>query len=278
MSSKQTTVKTDWVSDEYIKINNCSHQQFLSAYSRNVRPNGRNDYSLLFITEGRCILNIDSPHPTVVKKGNVIVYGPGAPQDYSFFPKDNPAHIYIHFSGVGLKQLFSKLKIPHTGYFPYQNTHEVDNYLVKLCENFALDDDLDSIYCSGLLLAVLSLISPIRRLGNSRQSQYPKAINGIIAMIRSGPAAPCNVEKWAKECGFTRSYFIQIFKKATGMPPHQYLTHIRMNYAKEMLIFTDLPTAKIGEICGYPDNNYFSRIFKKTEGISPSQYRKNRQK
>ncbi|MBR4910899.1 MAG: helix-turn-helix transcriptional regulator [Clostridia bacterium] len=277
MESFEIGIKTDWVSDEYIKINNCSSRQILSTPTRNLRPNGRDDWTLLFITEGKCYLDVDSQSPITVNNGNVIIYAPKIPHDYSFLPKDKPAHIYVHFSGTGCEELFDRLQIPRSGYIPYQITHEIDNYLMKLCESFANADIADTVYCNGLLIAILSLISPLRHASSNRQ-QFPKVINGIIADIRSSPASNYDVDQWAKECGFTRSYFIQVFKKATGMAPHRYLTQVRINYAKEMLIFTDIPAAKIGEICGYPDNNYFSRIFKKIEGVSPTQYRKNKQK
>ena len=219
-------------------------------------------------------MNVDSDSPKVIKSGNVIIYAPGVPQDYGFLPKDASTHVYIHFSGTGCDELFKKLNLPESGVLNYAKSNEIENYLLRLCETFGDNGSNESVYCQGLLLAILGLLAPADRRTRSVNTQFSKNINNIIGQIRSSPAENYSIEKWAKECGFTRSYFIQVFKKATGMSPHQYLTHTRIKYAKEMLLFTDIPVSKIGEVCGYPDCNYFSRIFKKTEGISPVQYRK----
>ncbi|MBO4734353.1 MAG: helix-turn-helix transcriptional regulator [Clostridia bacterium] len=269
-----TVVKTDWVANDYLKINNCASRPNISFRSRVVRPKGRDDYSLLFITSGCCYLNIHSNSPKVVKKGNVIIYAPNVPQDYSFLPKDASSHVYIHFSGTSCGDLFQKLNLPEFGVLNYEKSSEIENYLSRMCEIFGDNGSKESVYCQGLLLAILSLLAPSNKRTGNGSTHFSKSISNIIGQIRSSPAENYSIEKWAKECGFTRSYFIQVFKQATGMSPHQYLTHTRIKYAKEMLLFTDIPVSKIGEVCGYPDCNYFSRIFKKTEGISPVQYRK----
>ena len=273
-SNNINSVKTDWIVNDYLKINNCALITYKSFPARTVRPNGREDYSLFFITNGCCYIDIDSDSPKTVRKGNVIIYGPKKPQDYCFLPKDASSHVYIHFSGTGCGDIFKKLNLPESGVLNYAKNSEIENYLFKLCEAFSGNDSKESVYCQGLLLAVLSLLAPTDKRNRGGNAPYSKTISNIIGQIRSSPAANYSIEKWAKECGFTRSYFIQVFKKTTGMSPHQYLTHIRMRYAKEMLLFTDMPVSKIGEICGYTDYNYFSRIFKKSEGISPVQYRK----
>ena len=273
-TSNISSVKTDWATNEYIKINNCASVTCKHTPSRSVRPNGRNDYSLFFITDGCCYIDIDSDSPKTVEKGNVILYAPHVPQDYCFLPKDNSTHIYVHFSGTGCEELFRKLNLPKSGVFNYAKNSEIENYLFKLCEAFSYIDSKESVYCQGLLLTILSLLAPGDKRSRGGNTQYSKTISNIIGQIRSSPARNYSIDSWAKECGFTRSYFIQVFKKTTGMSPHQYLTHIRINYAKEMLLFTDMSVSKIGDICGYNDYNYFSRIFKKTEGVTPMQYRK----
>ncbi|MBR5922723.1 MAG: helix-turn-helix transcriptional regulator [Clostridia bacterium] len=268
------SVKTDWITNEHLKINNCASITYKSAPARTVRPNGRKDYSLFFITNGCCYIDIDSDSPKTVKKGNVIIYAPNIPQDYCFLPKDASTHVYIHFTGTDCESIFRKLNLPQSGVLNFAKNSEIENYLFKLCESFDNSDSRATVYCQGLLLAILSLLAPADSRKRDTNAQYSKAINNIIGQIRSKPSENYSIEKWAKECGFTRPYFIQVFKKTTGMAPHQYLTKTRIKYAKEMLLFTDMPISKIGSICGYTDYNYFSRIFKKTEGVSPVQYRK----
>ncbi|MNG37452.1 HTH-type transcriptional regulator YesS [compost metagenome] len=53
----------------------------------------------------------------------------------------------------------------------------------------------------------------------------------------------------------------------------QYLMHIRMESAKELLRTTERKAFEIADLVGFADPNYFSFCFKKQVGISPKEYR-----
>lgn len=66
---------------------------------------------------------------------------------------------------------------------------------------------------------------------------------------------------------------INKFRIYYGKTPVQYITELRMNKAKELLINTDFSVSQISEICGYDNVYYFSNTFKKLTGISPLKFR-----
>lgn len=70
------------------------------------------------------------------------------------------------------------------------------------------------------------------------------------------------------------TYFSTIFKRETKITFVNYLTHVRMEKAKELLRRSNLKTFEIAEKVGYSEPNYFSYCFKKSFNISPSEYRK----
>ncbi len=53
----------------------------------------------------------------------------------------------------------------------------------------------------------------------------------------------------------------------------QYLSGLRMEEARRLLIQTDLPISKIAEAVGFTNYNYFCRIFKKENGLPAKSYR-----
>lgn len=76
--------------------------------------------------------------------------------------------------------------------------------------------------------------------------------------------------------GFTPEYLTKNFKKYTGETPSKYLTRLRMNEAKHLLLGNpELEIQKIGELVGYQDAFYFSRAFKSYTGMRPSEFRSN---
>ncbi len=69
-------------------------------------------------------------------------------------------------------------------------------------------------------------------------------------------------------------YISQLFKNEIGVNFLTYLTNIRMEKAKKLLLATALPITEIAEQAGYGDYRVFTKVFKKAEGVTPSQYRK----
>lgn len=69
-------------------------------------------------------------------------------------------------------------------------------------------------------------------------------------------------------------HFLRHFKQAFGTTPHQYLTEIRINKARELLETTGLPVTAICQKVGFESLASFSTLFKKRFGRSPALYRK----
>ena len=70
--------------------------------------------------------------------------------------------------------------------------------------------------------------------------------------------------------GLSSSHYSRLFKKYTGYSPIDYVTHLRMDRAKELLMLSDYKLRAVARSVGYQDEFYFSRIFKKVVGMSPS--------
>lgn len=77
----------------------------------------------------------------------------------------------------------------------------------------------------------------------------------------------------AAEVGMSPSYFSSIFSKEMGKTFVEYLTEIRMDRAKELLMCSSMKTSEIGYEVGYKDPHYFSYIFKKTQNCTPKKFR-----
>lgn len=68
-------------------------------------------------------------------------------------------------------------------------------------------------------------------------------------------------------------YLCAFFKEKTGKTINQYITKIRMEKAKELLLDPNFKIDCIAKTVGYSDGNYFAKIFKKHTGLNPSEFR-----
>lgn len=74
--------------------------------------------------------------------------------------------------------------------------------------------------------------------------------------------------------GLKYTRFCELFKKEFSLSPVRYVTKVRIDRAKELLISGRHTVTEISELCGFENVYYFSSVFKKTVGVSPSEYTK----
>lgn len=80
----------------------------------------------------------------------------------------------------------------------------------------------------------------------------------------------------AAHVNISPSYFSTLFRQETGQTFVEYITSLRLEKAKELLMCTGMKTSEIGYEVGYGDSHYFSYIFKKIQGCTPKEYRMRR--
>lgn len=67
-------------------------------------------------------------------------------------------------------------------------------------------------------------------------------------------------------------YFKELFIKQYGMSPVKYITQLRIEKAKELLITKRYSITEIANMCGFENIYYFSNVFKKHTGVSPKTF------
>lgn len=103
------------------------------------------------------------------------------------------------------------------------------------------------------------LIDDARRYIDQHYAEEEISLNQVARVVNMSP-----------------SYFSLVFGREAGQTFVEYLTALRMDKAKELLMCSSLRTSEIGYEVGYKDPHYFSYIFKKTQKCAPKEYRARR--
>lgn len=117
------------------------------------------------------------------------------------------------------------------------------------------------------------MVSASRHVAMQHQEKADNVVERAKAYIKDNFSEELSLEEVAKRIGISPYYLSKLFKEGEGVNYIDYVTKLRIDYAKEQLAKS---AKSIKEIChesGYGDPNYFSRIFKKWTGVTPTEFR-----
>ncbi|MFF2093045.1 ABC transporter substrate-binding protein [Paenibacillus sp. NPDC058174] len=119
-------------------------------------------------------------------------------------------------------------------------------------------------YLHDLLRGILQQAAPVAM--NDIEERLKQAIHYMQSHYRE----EIRVDKLASLADLHPTYFSQLFKRRLGKTPVSFLTHLRVNKAKEMMLQTGRSIREIAQDVGYSDEFYFSRRFKEISGYPPA--------
>ena len=111
-------------------------------------------------------------------------------------------------------------------------------------------------------------------MDKNNQNHPDETVLQIQLWMRDNQNQAISTKQLATQSDMSERNFARRFKAATDMTPNQYLKHIRIDTAQDLLQYSNLNIAEIAERTGFNDLSYFAKTFKKLRSISPSDYRK----
>jgi AraC-like DNA-binding protein/ligand-binding sensor protein len=117
----------------------------------------------------------------------------------------------------------------------------------------------------------------ISTLANEIVVQEDEAESPMIrrarAYIHANQADPIDLDQVAKAMHVSTFYFCKMFKKGTGLTFTDYLSRVRVEKAKTLLLNPHLRISEIAYDVGFQSLTHFNRMFRKIVGESPTHYR-----
>ena len=107
------------------------------------------------------------------------------------------------------------------------------------------------------------------------QVKHSDVVFKITNYIKKNCSEKLTLDSLAKEVYLSKSYLSSIFKLETGMSLTSYITKVRIEKSKKLLLEDCISLAIISNRCGFKDQSYFTKVFKKETGVSPKRFRNN---
>lgn len=117
----------------------------------------------------------------------------------------------------------------------------------------------------------LSMVS--NRIVLQEQNAEPLAITRAKQFIAEHQTEELSLDQVAKSVHTSKFYFCKMFRKATGINFTDYLSRVRTERAKNLLLNPNLRVSEIAYEVGFQSLTHFNRVFKRILGQSPTDYR-----
>lgn len=257
-----------------LKINNCGHYRVhTTPQVKTIHPEGRNDYQLIYVSQGKGHFVLNGVE-TIVPKGNMVLYRPKEPQVYHYYATDKTEVYWVHFTGCDVEKFLTRYHIAENGNVFYCGASpdypDIYNQMIKELQlKRAGHEDLLTLLFNHMLIFINRYIKEEQKAGSDMINEIERALH----YFKQNFNKEISVQSYAKEHFMMPDWFIKSFKKIVKITPMKYILSLRISAAKEYLEKTNKNITEISNSVGYDNPLYFSRVFKKYTSLSPTEYK-----
>ncbi|MGN1417532.1 MAG: helix-turn-helix domain-containing protein [Oscillospiraceae bacterium] len=137
----------------------------------------------------------------------------------------------------------------------------------------------DLMMHSHLCILMLDILRYWQKAGFSTDSiteadtEDEQTIRSVTEYIDAHSSESLTVARLAELCGMSYSNFAKQFKILYGQSCHEYIEHIRVCKAEDLLLFTNHDLNYISQETGFSDCSHMIKTFRRLNGITPKQFR-----
>lgn len=176
-----------------------------------------------------------------------------------------------------LQQIAQELTGQQIDYIPYFNRAVVDDdetaALLKKA-HLALESSASSLEKSVLLriaFGQLLMRYTYNRLDYVKLRDETHSVRLAREHLQTHFQENVALETLSQVAGLSPFHLTRVFQKQVGLPPHAYLTHLRVQHARKLLPL-GVPLVDVALASGFADQSHFTRWFKRIVGVTPGQY------
>lgn len=239
------------------------------------RPNGHDYPQLFFTREGEGEITISGE--TIKLLPNTLFYiPPFCP--HSYHATTDAWYIdWVSYSGDKAVELMEKWGLNKFAYFNGTDNERIHRIVNKMFYTLKSDKLYGNHYASAQLY---DLLIEYRKIADNRVSSIytskSYALADVLQFIEENYSKHIRLVDLAKVAEVTEQHLCRLFKKNFQLRPMEYVAQVRVQHAKDLLVYTDKSIGEISDETGFQDSSYFSVVFKKYENVTPGEYRKSK--
>jgi AraC family transcriptional regulator of arabinose operon len=236
------------------------------------RKNGSGDYLLLLLKTG-AYFNLNG-RERLIPENSVILFKKGTPQYYRCIPKHIFTNDWIHFDFENESEKEILCNIPFDKPIKVNDMHFLSFCIKMISSEFYSNNKNKNKNILSYMTLIFSKIDEEKSAENKMKADKKnEALSMIRRKIYEKPYENRTIKDTSHELRMSESLFQHAYKEQFGISFVKDLINSRIEYAKMLLINTNINANDISVMCGYKNYVHFSRQFTKNVGLSPLNYR-----
>ena len=103
-------------------------------------------------------------------------------------------------------------------------------------------------------------------------SKTEQLVNAAKKYVQKNYKEKLTLAMISSDIGISQGYLSSVFKKTTGSNLNDYVNHVKIEKAKDLLGMHEYMMYEISDMLGFENPYYFSKVFKRITGMTPSDY------
>lgn len=246
-------------------------------------PHHHIEYEIFYLDKGEAVVGIDK-YEFKIHAGNVVFINPGtqhyitkteSKQNYHYYAIVFDSSVIGH-EGDSIRNLFESIRISRCITLPDLILTQVKN-ASEAAKKHIFGHEL---LAKTVLFEIISYIVHTKQyveISDQITTSKNHSINAIdvtLKYVREHYRESITMDDLLEITSYSKSHFIRLFKKYTGMNVTDYINKYRIEKSCLDLIYTNKNITEIATENGFNTVQYFSKIFKEYMNCTPKKYQK----
>jgi Transcriptional regulator containing an amidase domain and an AraC-type DNA-binding HTH domain len=239
-------------------------------------------YEFFFITSGSCIHKVNNREQQLTE-GTLVFIRPEDSHSYKLIDNKDCEFINIAYANrvveeafnyLGRVQCADKLIDPFMPVITVLSSLEKENLMDRyytITAALSVNKVYAGLQLKGMLVEVLSRV--FSGEWESGDSSTPIWFSSLIKQMQKKENFRYGLHKAYELSGRSKGHLNRAFRQYLNMTPTDYINKIRLNYAKNLLLTTDLSVIDISMEAGFQNLSHFNHLFKEQFNTAPLKMR-----
>lgn len=251
----------------------------------NTYPSHYHDYYEIFvITTGKCKHKINELEQ-YLEKGSMVFVRPADVHSYDFWGNSDCQFVNINFSSSLVNECFDffgnrtfeqELKSSEVSPYSILSGSDMDS-VIKKSEHILLYSTVDKtkarLLAKSLLVDALTYFF-LNDQGSSKKSS-PHWFDSLLFQMQKKENFTAGIEKLYSISDKSTGHLNRVFKQYLNTTPTVYINRLKLNYARNLLLTTNMTILEVSFEAGFENLSHFYHLFKDNFGVSPKKIRSN---